>query len=201
MGKPKGRMHTGIPEGYGLGPRPWEGRSPGRSPSGPWCGGGLLVLALDTVFHVKPSRPFESRPEVEADGIAPEVLAAGAVVWRVGPDGHIEVALVHRPRYDDWSFPKGKLLPGETLAEAAVREVGEETGFRCRIGNVIGSHRYRDSRARWKEVTYWLMEWVDGRFDPSVEVDRLRWVQLAEAERLLTYDRDHELLRDLRIGR
>ncbi len=157
--------------------------------------------ALDTVFHVKPSRPFESRPEVEADGITPEVLAAGAVVWRVRPDGDIEVALVHRPRYDDWSFPKGKLLPGETLVEAAVREVGEETGFRCRIGNVIGSHRYRDSRARWKEVTYWLMEWVDGRFDPSVEVDRLRWVQLAEAERLLTYDRDHELLRDLRIGR
>ena len=148
-----------------------------------------------------PSRPFEPRPEVEADGIAPEVEAAGAVVWRIGLDGDIEVALIHRPRYDDWSFPKGKLLPGETLEEAAVREVGEETGFRCRMGKVIGSQRYRDSRARWKEVTYWLMEWVEGRFDPSDEVDRLQWVPLVEAERVLTYDRDHELLRDLRIGR
>jgi 8-oxo-dGTP diphosphatase len=150
---------------------------------------------------MNPSRPFESRPEVAADGIAPELKAAGAVVWRVGSDGDIEVALIHRPRYDDWSFPKGKLLPGETLAEAAVREVGEETGFRCRMGEVIGSHRYRDSRARWKEVTYWLMEWVEGLFDPSDEVDRLRWVPLAEAELVLTYDRDHELLRQLPIGR
>jgi len=148
-----------------------------------------------------PSRPFEPRPEVEADGIAPEVEAAGAVVWRVGSDGDIEVALIHRPRYDDWSFPKGKLLAGETLAEAAVREVREETGFRCRMAEVIGSHRYRDSRARWKEVTYWLMEWVEGSFDPSDEVDRLRWVPLAEAELVLTYDRDHELLRKLPIGR
>jgi 8-oxo-dGTP diphosphatase len=150
---------------------------------------------------MKPSRPFEPRPEVEADGIALEVEAAGAVVWRVGPYGDIEVALIHRPRYDDWSFPKGKLLLGETLEEAAVREVGEETGFRCRRMKVIGSHRYRDSRARWKEVTYWLMEWVEGRFDPSDEVDRLQWILLTEAERVLTYDRDHELLRHLRIDR
>ena len=150
---------------------------------------------------MKPFPPFESRHEVEADGIAPEVEAAGAVVSRVGPDGVIEVALIHRPRYDDWSFPKGKLLPGESLAEAAVREVGEETGFRCRVGEVIGIQRYRDSRARSKEVTYWLMEWVEGRFDPSDEVDRLRWVPVAEAERMLTYDRDLELLRHLPIGR
>jgi len=150
---------------------------------------------------MNPSLPFESRPEVEADGITPEVEAAGAVVWRAGPDGAIEVALIHRPRYDDWSFPKGKLLPGESLVETAVREVGEETGFRCRIGVVIGIHRYRDSRARSKEVTYWLMEWLEGRFDPTDEVDRLRWVPLTEAERMLTYDRDHELLRHLPIGR
>jgi 8-oxo-dGTP pyrophosphatase MutT (NUDIX family) len=150
---------------------------------------------------MNPSLPFESRPEVEANGITPEVEAAGAVVWRIGPNDDIEVALIHRPRYDDWSFPKGKLLPGESLAEAAVREVGEETGFRCQVGDVIGSHRYRDSRARLKEVTYWLMEWVEGRFDPSDEVDRLRWVPVAEAEGVLTYERDHDLLRDLRIGR
>jgi 8-oxo-dGTP pyrophosphatase MutT (NUDIX family) len=152
------------------------------------------------VSHVDPSRPIQSRREVGADGIAPEVEAAGAVIWRVGPTGDIEVVLIHRPRYDDWTFPKGKLLPGETLEEAAIREVGEETGFRCRIGKVIGTHRYRDGRARWKEVTYWLMEWIEGRFDPSDEVDRLRWVPLAEAGRVLTYDRDHELLRDLWIG-
>jgi 8-oxo-dGTP diphosphatase len=65
---------------------------------------------------------------------------------------------------------------------------------------VIGTQRYRDSRARSKEVTYWLMEWVEGRFDPSDEVDRLRWVPVVEAERMLTYDRDHELLRQLPIG-
>jgi 8-oxo-dGTP pyrophosphatase MutT (NUDIX family) len=150
---------------------------------------------------MKPSLPFGSRPQGGADGFAAEVEAAGAVIWRIGPNDDIEVALIHRPRYDDWSFPKGKLLPGETLEEAAVREVGEETGFRCRLGTVIGSHRYRDSRARLKEVTYWLMEWVEGRFDPSDEVDRLRWVPLVEAERVLTYDRDHDLLRDLRIAR
>jgi 8-oxo-dGTP pyrophosphatase MutT (NUDIX family) len=156
---------------------------------------------LDTVSYMEPSPPFESAPEVDDDGSPPEVEAAGAVVWRVGPGGGIEVALVHRPRYDDWSFPKGKLLSGETLEDAAIREVGEETGFRCRIGKVIGSHRYRDSRARWKEVTYWLMERVEGRFDPSDEVDRLRWVPLAEAELVLTCDRDRELLRHLRMDR
>jgi 8-oxo-dGTP pyrophosphatase MutT (NUDIX family) len=150
---------------------------------------------------MNPSLPFESSPEVEADGITPEVEAAGAVVWRVGPDGSIEVALIHRPKYDDWSFPKGKLLPGESLADAAAREVAEETGFRCRVGEVIGIQRYRDSRARSKAVTYWLMEWVEGRFDPSDEVDRLRWVPVVEAERMLTYDRDLELLRDLPIRR
>jgi 8-oxo-dGTP diphosphatase len=149
---------------------------------------------------MNPSLPSESRPEVEANQITAEVEAAGAVVWRAGPDGAIEVALIHRPRYDDWSFPKGKLLPGETLAETAVREVGEETGFRCRVGEVIGTQRYRDSRARSKEVTYWLMEWVEGQFVTSDEVDRLRWVPVVEAERMLTYDRDHELLRQLPIG-
>jgi 8-oxo-dGTP pyrophosphatase MutT (NUDIX family) len=173
----------------------------GVSPSGPVGAAVTCSHRLGYGTHMKPSRPFESRPGVAADRIAPEVAAAGAVVWRVGPDGDIEVALIHRPRYDDWSFPKGKLFPSETPAEAAVREVGEETGFRCRMGKVIGSHRYRDSRARWKEVTYWLMEWVEGRFDPSDEVDRLRWVPLAEAERVLTYHRDRELLRNLRIGR
>lgn len=155
---------------------------------------------LDTVSGMKP-RPFESRPEVDADRITAEVEAAGAVVWRAGQDGGIEVALVHRPRYEDWSFPKGKLLPGETLQEAAVREVSEETGFQCRMGRVIDVQRYRDSRGRWKEVTYWLMEWVEGPFHPSDEVDRLRWVAVAEAEHVLTYDRDRELLRDLPIGR
>jgi 8-oxo-dGTP pyrophosphatase MutT (NUDIX family) len=155
---------------------------------------------LVTVSGMKP-RPLASRPEVEADRISPEVEAAGGVVWRWGQDGGIDVALVHRPRYDDWSLPKGKLLPGEALADAAVREVEEETGFRCRMGRVIGSQRYRDSRGRRKEVMYWLMEWVEGRFHPTDEIDRLRWVSVAEAEHVLTYDRDRELLRNLPIGR
>jgi len=140
---------------------------------------------------MKRSRLFGRKPEVEA---------AGAVVWRAGPRGDVEVVLVHRPRYDDWSFPKGKLLPGETLEEAAVREVEEETGFRCRRGEVIGNHRYRDHLGRTKEVTYWLMEPVGGRFGPSAEVDQLRWVSLEEATRELTYDRDREMVR-IGLGR
>jgi 8-oxo-dGTP pyrophosphatase MutT (NUDIX family) len=147
--------------------------------------------ASDTVRGVNPSRLFGLRREV--------VEAAGGLVWRAGPEGTLQVALVHRPRYDDWSFPKGKLMPGESLEEAAVREVEEETGFRCRRGEVIGRQSYRDHKGRKKVVTYWLMEKVGGRFGPSAEVDQLRWVPVAEAMHDLTYVRDRELLKALRI--
>jgi 8-oxo-dGTP pyrophosphatase MutT (NUDIX family) len=85
------------------------------------------------------------------------VRAAGGIVWRRGEGGAVEIVLVHRPAYDDWSFPKGKLHPGETEAEAAVREVQEETGLRCRLGREVGTSAYRDPRRRPKTVRYFAM--------------------------------------------
>jgi 8-oxo-dGTP pyrophosphatase MutT (NUDIX family) len=87
------------------------------------------------------------------------VRAAGGIVWRRGEGGavEVEIVLVHRPAYDDWSFPKGKLHPGETEAEAAVREVQEETGLRCRLGREVGTSAYRDPRRRPKTVRYFAM--------------------------------------------
>ena len=123
----------------------------------------------------------------------PEVLAAGGVVMRDG-----RVAVVHRPKYDDWSFPKGKLDPGEGFEEAALREVEEETGLRARLGRELPSTEYRDSKGRPKLVRYWEMEPIEGEFTPSDEVDELRWLDPAEAQGLLTYDHDRELLRAAR---
>jgi 8-oxo-dGTP diphosphatase len=133
---------------------------------------------------------------MEIDPEAAEVKASGGVVRRRRPDG-VEVALVHRPRYDDWSFPKGKLDPGESWEDAALREVQEEIGLRCRLGAELPATSYRDNKGRAKVVRYWLMEPVDGAFEPSEEVDEVRWLVPADAESLLTYDHDRELLRGL----
>jgi 8-oxo-dGTP pyrophosphatase MutT (NUDIX family) len=135
-------------------------------------------------------------PPMDIDPEAAEVKASGGVVWQRGPDG-LEVALVHRPKYDDWSFPKGKLDPGEGWEEAALREVEEEVGLRCRLGHELPPTAYTDPKGRAKVVRYWLMEPVDGAFAPSGEVDEMRWVSAAEAGRLLTYEHDRELLREL----
>lgn len=122
------------------------------------------------------------------------VRAAGGVVWRPTPSGSCEVVLVHRPAYDDWSFPKGKLHSGETEADAAVREVEEETGLRCRLGRELATSSYRDARNRSKTVRYWLMTPIDGEMGPANEVDAVRWVPLEAAARLLSYDRDRLIL-------
>jgi 8-oxo-dGTP diphosphatase len=127
---------------------------------------------------------------------AAEVKAAGGVVWRRGEDG-LEVALVHRPRYDDWSFPKGKLDRGESFQDGALREVAEEIGLRCALGDELSPTAYRDNKGRAKVVRYWLMEPLDGEFESNDEVDEMRWVSLADAEQLLSYDRDRELLREV----
>jgi 8-oxo-dGTP diphosphatase len=118
------------------------------------------------------------------------VRAAGGVVVRDG-----RVAVVHRPRHEDWSLPKGKLDPGETWEQAAVREVEEETGLRARIVGQLDSVEYVDRRGRDKTVRWFRME-VDGErpFAPSAEVDELRWMTPAEAARLLTYDHDRSLV-------
>src|SRR5262249_3565617 len=104
------------------------------------------------------------------------VHAAGGVVWRRKGKGTTRILLVHRPRYDDWSRPKGKAEPGEKPEDTALREVLEETGMRCRLGAEVGRTRYRDARGRKKEVRYWLMEPLgDNDFEPNAEVDEVRW--------------------------
>ena len=117
------------------------------------------------------------------------IEAAGGVVVRDG-----QVALVHRPRYDDWTLPKGKLDPGESFEEAAVREVQEETGVRARLVRELPPTSYRVA-GRPKIVRYWLMDVEhEGAFESNDETDQLRWVPLDEALRLLTYDRDRDVL-------
>lgn len=126
-----------------------------------------------------------------------EVFAAGGVVWRRGADG-LEVALVHRPKYDDWSLPKGKLDEGESFEEAAVREVEEETGMRCELGAFLEEITYRDHKDREKLVRYWAMEASDGEFEADAEVDELIWTPIEEAAASLTYEFDRRLVARLR---
>src|SRR6516165_1389868 len=121
------------------------------------------------------------------------IQAAGAVVWRARAGG-IETALVHRPRYDDWSFPKGKSLPGEHVLLTAVREVEEETGVRVALGRRLGSQRYL-ANGQPKRVAYWAARPVSPeRFAPNDEVDSLAWLPLAAAREQLSYPRDHAVL-------
>jgi len=128
-----------------------------------------------------------------------ETLAAGGVVIdNASPTPR--VLLVHRPRYDDWSLPKGKLDEGETLERAALREVREETGLECRIIRKLATLRYRyrtrnKGRLKPKAVHYFLMERVDGDIRvPGEEVDRADWFELAHAVQRLTYEQDKNLL-------
>jgi 8-oxo-dGTP diphosphatase len=122
-----------------------------------------------------------------------EVRAAGGVVWREGPVG-VELLVVHRPKYRDWTFAKGKLEPGEGLLDAAVREVEEETGLRCRVGDQLAVTTYVDQRGRSKSVTYWTMTVRSGRFRANPEVDRIAWWAPATARQKLTYDRDQPVI-------
>jgi 8-oxo-dGTP pyrophosphatase MutT (NUDIX family) len=122
------------------------------------------------------------------------VRAAGGVVWRMD-DRAPEVLLVHRPKYDDWTFPKGKLDPGETYEQAALREVHEETGLECVLGHELAGVEYRDAKGRPKTVRYWEMSIVAGAFAPNAEVDEIRWLTLVDAAALLTYRHDGEVLR------
>jgi 8-oxo-dGTP diphosphatase len=125
--------------------------------------------------------------------LALTVRAAGGVVVRNA--GSLEVLLVHRPRYDDWTFPKGKCAAEESDQLCAVREVEEETGLRCELGDELDSTTYRDGRGRRKLVRYWLMEPAGGAFGPSREVDEAVWLSPEAAEQRLSYARDRPVLR------
>jgi 8-oxo-dGTP diphosphatase len=120
------------------------------------------------------------------------VRAAGGIVTRDG-----EVLLVHRPKYDDWTFPKGKLDAGESNEQAAVREVEEETGLRCSLGRELPSTSYTDSRGRPKIVRYWQMQAEEGEFEPTDEVDEIAWLDPEEAAERLTYAHDRKVLEAL----
>ena len=126
---------------------------------------------------------------------AAEVKASGGVVWRRGERG-LEVVVVHRPRYDDWSLPKGKLDPGEGWEQAALREVEEEVGLCCRLGDELPPVGYTDHKGRAKVVRYWLMEPEgDPGFEPNEEVDEMQWLTPDEAADALSYPHDGELVR------
>lgn len=123
------------------------------------------------------------------------VWAAGGVLWRKGSgDSPVQVCLVHRPRYDDWSLPKGKLDDGETLADTAVRELAEETGHVVRLGRWLRDVGYRLPRGEDKRVRYWSARAISGSFEPGHEVDRVRWFPVDVARRRLSYRLDQEVL-------
>ena len=121
-----------------------------------------------------------------------EVLAAGGVVWRAA-EGGVEVALVHRPRYDDWTHPKGKLEAGESFEEAALREVQEETGVAGTLGTYLGERTY-EHRGRPKRVRWWSIAGDGPAPAPNDEIGAVRWLPPSEARALLTYDDDRGLL-------
>jgi 8-oxo-dGTP diphosphatase len=124
--------------------------------------------------------------------------AAGGIVWRKAQSG-VEVLVIHRPAYDDWTFPKGKTDPGESLQATAVREIAEETGVRVRLGHPLGELTYPVVGGT-KAVTYWCARAVgdEGSFEPNNEVDEIRWVSLGGAESVLSYDHDQSLLETFR---
>ena len=126
---------------------------------------------------------------VEAAGEDDVVRACGGLILRDGL-----VVVVHRPKYDDWSFPKGKAHPGESDEDCALREIDEETGLLVQLDEELATTRYVDSRGRPKRVRWWRMTPLTGEFIPTDEIDELRWLTPKEARSLLTYSRDVDLL-------
>ena len=119
---------------------------------------------------------------------------------RDGDEGP-EVVAVHRPKYDDWSLPKGKLEGNEEWEEAALREVAEETGCRCELGPELSSNRYLDPKGRDKQVRWWLMRPLEDEFVASDEVDERRWIPARDADGALDYEHDRQLVREALAAR
>lgn len=128
------------------------------------------------------------------------VPAAGAVLYRMD-GGAARCAVVHRPRYDDWSLPKGKVDPGESLPVTAVREIAEETGFSAALESRIGTTAYPLKENTRKEVTYWSALASGGGFEPNSEVDDIRWLPVDEAKELVSYALDRKILTRFAAGR
>jgi len=126
--------------------------------------------------------------------VARRVHAAGGVIRRTGEGGTVEVALIHRPKYEDWSLPKGKLEAGESHEEAALREVEEETGLTCRLERELEPVSYTDPKGRPKTVRYWEMTVESGDFRINREVDELQWLTLDDAVEKLTHGRDRDVI-------
>lgn len=120
--------------------------------------------------------------------------AAGGVLVRRSRSGLREIAVIHRPEYDDWTLPKGKIEPDETPEDCALREVREETGLRCELVRPLGCTAYVDRRGRDKLACYWVMEVRGGRFKSGEEVDRLVWLSIKDAVKRLTYGHDKMLV-------
>jgi len=139
------------------------------------------------------TRRQAGRPKLDA---APMIRAAGGVLWRAGAGEAIEVALVHRPQYGDWSLPKGKLRPGEHPLVTACREVAEETGIRAVAGRRLDIEHYGTAGGP-KAVEYWAMQGPDAVFAPTEEVDQVAWLSLAEARQRLDHPRDRYAIENL----
>lgn len=121
------------------------------------------------------------------------IWAAGGVVYR-HTDGQAEILVAHRPRYRDWTLPKGKLDSGETFVDAAVREVFEETGMKCLVGAELGTVAYTTPNENPKVVRYWLMDAIGGEFQPNSEVDGIKWLSFRKARAKLSYPLDRAVL-------
>ncbi len=121
------------------------------------------------------------------------IRAAGGIVHRFVPGGRVEIACIYREARGDWTFPKGKLDPGETFEQAALREVVEETNMLCEVVRFVGTTNYTHRKGKPKIVAYYLMTVSEGDFEPNAEVDELVWLPLEQVRAHLTWDRDQEL--------